>query len=199
MSNVDIDVRPVLSTIQVPTLVLHPEAYAEEGAFIAAAIPGARLVPTPDAQLLPWLVPDAIDEVEEFLTGARPTPLADRVLATILFTDLVGSTDRVRELGDRAWAELLEQHHALVRRQLERFLGEEIDTAGDGFLALLTAQGARSNAPSRSALSCPSSASRFGLACTPVRSSGRTATSRAASPFISAHASPAAPAPEKCS
>lgn len=141
MSNVDIDVRPVLSTIQVPTLVLHPEAYAEEGAFIAAAIPGARLVTTPDAQLLPWLVPDAIDEVEEFLTGMRPTPLADRVLATILFTDLVGSTDRARELGDRAWAELLEQHHALVRRQLERFRGEEIDTAGDGFLALFDGPG----------------------------------------------------------
>jgi class 3 adenylate cyclase len=101
-----------------------------------ARIPGARLVTTPEAQYLPWLVPEAIDEVEQFLTGVRPTQLADRVLATILFTDLVGSTDRARELGDRAWAELLEQHHALVRHELERFRGEEIDTAGDGFLAL---------------------------------------------------------------
>ena len=66
----------------------------------------------------------------------RPTPLAERVLATILVTDLVGSTERVRELGDRAWGELLEQHHTEVRRELERFRGEEIDTAGDGFLAL---------------------------------------------------------------
>jgi class 3 adenylate cyclase/pimeloyl-ACP methyl ester carboxylesterase len=141
MSNVDIDVRPVLPSIQAPTLVLHPEAYAEEGAFMAAMIPGARMVTTPDAQLLPWLVPGAIDEVEEFLTGIRPTPLADRVLATILFTDLVGSTDRARELGDRAWAALLEQHDALVRRQLERFHGEEIDTAGDGFLAVFDGPG----------------------------------------------------------
>jgi len=66
----------------------------------------------------------------------RPTPFADRVLATILFTDLVGSTDRARELGDRAWVELLAQHHFQVRREFERFRGEEIDTAGDGFLAL---------------------------------------------------------------
>jgi class 3 adenylate cyclase len=134
--NFDIDVRPALPSIQAPTLVLHPEEVADEGAYIAARIPGARLVITPDRQYLPWLVPEAIDEVEEFLTGVRPTPLADRVLATILFTDLVGSTDRASELGDRAWSELLDHHHAEVRRELERFRGEEIDTAGDGFLAL---------------------------------------------------------------
>jgi class 3 adenylate cyclase/pimeloyl-ACP methyl ester carboxylesterase len=141
MSNIDIDVRAVLPTIQAPTLVLHPEIVADEGAYIAAKIPGARLVTTPDAQFLPWLVPEAIDEVEAFLTGVRPTPLADRVLATILFTDLVGSTDRARELGDRAWAELLDRHHALVRQELERFRGEEIDTAGDGFFALFDGPG----------------------------------------------------------
>jgi class 3 adenylate cyclase len=73
---------------------------------------------------------------ELFLTGVRPTPLGDRVLATIRFTDVVGSTERAGELGDQAWSELLEQHHALVRRELDRFRGEEIDTAGDGFLAL---------------------------------------------------------------
>jgi class 3 adenylate cyclase/alpha-beta hydrolase superfamily lysophospholipase len=136
MSNVDIDVRPVLPTIQAPTLVLHPETFADEGAYIADRIPGARLVTTPGAQYLPWLVPEAIDEVQQFLTGVRPKPLADRVLATIVFTDLVGSTARARELGDRAWAELLERHHAVVRQELERYRGEEIDTAGDGFLAI---------------------------------------------------------------
>jgi len=141
MSNIDIDVRPALQSIQAPTLVLQPEAFGDEGAYIAARIPGARLVTTADAQYLPWLVPDAIDEVELFLTGVRPTPLADRVLATVLFTDLVASTDRARELGDHAWSELLEQHHVTVRHELERFRGEEIDTAGDGFLALFDGPG----------------------------------------------------------
>jgi len=81
--------------------------------------------------------PDQIlDELEEFLTGIRPAPTSERVLATALFTDLVGSTERVRELGDKRWAELLSQHDAAVRGELVRFGGEEIDTAGDGFLAL---------------------------------------------------------------
>jgi class 3 adenylate cyclase len=83
-----------------------------------------------------WEPDDVVDEVEEFLTGVRPTHVGDRVLATILFTDLVGSTERLSALGDHAWAELLDRHHELVRRELARFGGEEIDTAGDGFLAL---------------------------------------------------------------
>ena len=136
LSNLDIDVRPVLPSIQAPTLVVQPSVAADEGKYLAAHIPQARLMITPDKQWLPWLVPDAIDELELFLTGVRPTPLGDRVLATILFTDVVGSTERAGELGDQAWSELLEQHHALVRRELDRFRGEEIDTAGDGFLAL---------------------------------------------------------------
>ncbi len=101
-----------------------------------ASHPGAHFGTTPDRQYLPWLVPEAIDEIEQFLTGVRPKPLVDRVLATIFFTDLVGSTERARELGDRAWSELLEQHYAQVRQELERFRGEEIDVAGDGFFAL---------------------------------------------------------------
>jgi class 3 adenylate cyclase len=83
-----------------------------------------------------WQPDDLVDEIEEFLTGVRPTPVSERVLATILFTDLVASTERLRLVGDHAWAELLDQHHLTVRRQLARFGGEEIDTAGDGFLAL---------------------------------------------------------------
>jgi class 3 adenylate cyclase len=77
-----------------------------------------------------------LDEVEEFLTGTRPIPATSRVLATILFTDIVGSTDRLSALGDAAWVSLLERHHATVRRELSLFGGVESDTAGDGFLAL---------------------------------------------------------------
>jgi class 3 adenylate cyclase/pimeloyl-ACP methyl ester carboxylesterase len=135
-SNLDIDVRPVLSSVQARTLVLQPEVAAEEGRYIASLIPEARFGETADGMFLPWLVPKAIDEIEEFLTGVRPTPLANRFLTSILFTDLVGSTDRARELGDHAWSELLERHHAAVRYELERFQGEEVDTAGDGFLVL---------------------------------------------------------------
>jgi class 3 adenylate cyclase len=74
-------------------------------------------------------------EIEELVTGVRPAPEPNRVLATILFTDIVSSTDRLRQVGDQAWAELLARHHAAVRRELERFRGREVDTAGDGFLA----------------------------------------------------------------
>src|SRR5262249_51033417 len=76
-----------------------------------------------------------LDEIEEFLTGIRHGPEPDRILATVLFTDIVGSTKRAVELGDRDWRELLEQHHAIVRRQLARFRGHEVNIAGDGFLA----------------------------------------------------------------
>jgi class 3 adenylate cyclase len=113
------------------------DARVEEGRYIAEHIPGARFVELPgDAHVPFWEPDDVVDEVEEFLTGVRPTHVGDRVLATVLFTDLVGSTQRLGALGDRAWSELLERHHELVRRELARFGGEEIDTAGDGFLVL---------------------------------------------------------------
>jgi pimeloyl-ACP methyl ester carboxylesterase len=139
--NTDIDTRAVLPTIRVPTLVLHRtgdrDANVEEGRWIASQIPGARFVELPGEDHLPWVGDqDAVlDEVQEFLTGVRPPPEPDRVLATVLFTDIVGSTERATELGDRRWRELLERHHDLVRRQLDRFQGREVDTAGDGFLA----------------------------------------------------------------
>ena len=92
---------------------------------------------SPGEDHIAFVDPDQIlDEVEEFLTGAKPARVAERVLATVLFTDLVGSTELARELGDRRWAELLERHDDAVRRELARFGGEEIDTAGDGFFAL---------------------------------------------------------------
>ncbi len=135
------DVRDLLPAIQAPTLVIHRtgdlDARVEEGRYIAGRIPGARFVELPGRTHVPfWDPDDVMDEAEEFLTGTRPTHVEDRVLATILFTDLVGSTDQARALGDRAWAELLSRHHQLVRHEIKRFGGEEIDTAGDGFLAL---------------------------------------------------------------
>jgi pimeloyl-ACP methyl ester carboxylesterase len=154
--NSQIDVREVLPTIGVPTLVLYrrdarfghgaaawrqggedPITPRGEAEYLAEHIPGARLVQLPGSDHLPWVgEPDAVlGEVEEFLTGVRTAPEPDRVLATILFTDIVGSTALAARLGDREWRELLERHHALVRRQLERFRGQEIDTAGDGFVA----------------------------------------------------------------
>jgi class 3 adenylate cyclase len=135
------DVRPFLSSIQCPTLVLHRtgdlELAVDEGRYVASRIPGAKFVELDGKDHVISVDPDSIvDEVEEFLTGVRPVPATNRVLATILFTDLVGSTEKVRALGDASWAGLLEAHHAAVRRELDRFAGEEIDTAGDGFLAL---------------------------------------------------------------
>ena len=139
--NTQLDVRDVLPTIQAPTLVMHRtddrDANVEEGRWIAAQIPGAKFVELPgDAHTL-WAgnSDEVIDEIEEFLTGTRRGPEPDRVLATVLFTDIVGSTEQATRLGDRRWRDLLERHHALVRQQLERFKGREVDTAGDGFLA----------------------------------------------------------------
>jgi class 3 adenylate cyclase len=137
--NAQIDVRHVLPAVRVPTLVLHraTEYYAEASRYLGERIPGARVVEQPGDDHLPWLgdQDELLDEVEEFLTGTRPEHQADRVLATVLFTDIVGSTQRAAELGDRRWRELLDAHHAEVRRQLERHRGQEVDTAGDGFLA----------------------------------------------------------------
>ena len=135
-----IDVRHVLPTVQVPTLVLHRtgdlDSSVDEGRFVAEHIPGARFVELPGEDHVPWIHADqVVDEIEEFLTGARPAPESDRVLATVLFTDIVGSTRRAAELGDRRWRDLLEAHNEAVRAQLERFRGQEVDTAGDGFLA----------------------------------------------------------------
>ncbi|HXG77627.1 MAG TPA: alpha/beta fold hydrolase [Gaiellaceae bacterium] len=135
------DVRDVLPSVQCPTLVLHRtndlDSRVEEGRYIAEHIPGARFVELPGEMHVPWIDMDPIvDEVEEFLTGTRPAPATSRVLATILFTDLVGSTEHVRELGDAGWSSLLEAHHEAVRRELGRHGGREVDTAGDGFLAL---------------------------------------------------------------
>ena len=139
--NTQIDVRDVLPAIQAPTLIIHRtddrDVNVEEGRWIAAQIPGATYVELPgDAHTL-WAgnTDEIIDEVEEFLTGARSPREADRLLATVLFTDIAGSTERAAQVGDARWRELIAAHHATVRRQLERHRGREIDTAGDGFFA----------------------------------------------------------------
>jgi class 3 adenylate cyclase len=139
--NTAIDTRSLLPAIHVPTLVLHRRGdrsvNVEESRWMAGQIPGARFVELKGEDHLPWVGDhDAIvDEVQEFLTGARPEPEPDRVLATVLVTDIVGSTRHADRLGDRAWSELLSQHHGVVRRELERYRGREVDTAGDGVLA----------------------------------------------------------------
>jgi pimeloyl-ACP methyl ester carboxylesterase len=136
-----IDVREVLPTIRVPTLVLHRggdhDVDVAEGRYLASKIPGAKFVELPgdDHWISAGNPGEIADEIEEFLTGTRPAPELDRVLATVLFTDIVGSTERAAELGDRSWRELLHTHDAAVRRELDRFRGREVDTAGDGFLA----------------------------------------------------------------
>jgi pimeloyl-ACP methyl ester carboxylesterase len=139
--NTQLDVRDVLPTIQVPTLVLHRtrdrDVKVEEGRWIADRIPGARFVELPGDSHTLWAgnTDEIVDEIEQFLTGTRRGPEPDRVLATVLFTDIVGSTEQASKLGDRRWRQLLDRHHALVRQQLERYQGREVDTAGDGFLA----------------------------------------------------------------
>ncbi len=140
--NAEIDVRPILPTIRVPTLVLHrlEDDISIEGArWMAEQIPGARFEELPGGPHMPYYGDweSVVRAVREFLgpiclQGAQPY---ESVLATMLFTDIVGSTAKAAELGDRGWRELLEQHHARIRQQLARFRGVELDTAGDGFFA----------------------------------------------------------------
>jgi class 3 adenylate cyclase len=138
----EMDIRDILPNIRVPTLVVHPRDHpvvpVESGRYLADHIPGARFVELPGTDALPYTPTggdDVLDEVEEFLTGVRAEPPTDRVLATVLFTDIVDSTKRASDLGDRAWRELLDRHDTAVRRQLDRYRGTEVKTVGDGFLA----------------------------------------------------------------
>ena len=139
--NTQIDVRDVLPTIGVPTLLIYrtddADVQVDEGRYIAERIPGSTFVELPGIDHLMWTgdTDALLDEIEGFLTGVRRGPDPDRVLATVLFTDVVGSTETANRVGDRAWRSLLDRHHQLIRRELERWRGREIDTAGDGFLA----------------------------------------------------------------
>jgi class 3 adenylate cyclase len=139
---VDADVRDKLPQITAPTLVLHRRDLTfvpvGHGRYLAEHIDGARYVELPGADTLYW-VGDSIsilDEIEEFITGARGGSAADRVLTTVVFTDIVGSTRRAAELGDDRWHALLDNHDNIVRHELERFRGIEVNTVGDGFVAM---------------------------------------------------------------
>jgi class 3 adenylate cyclase len=127
--------------VRVPTLVLHRTGdraiRTEQARYLADHIPGSRLVEVPGVDHTPWVGDsDAIlDEIEEFLTGTRHEPESDRVLATVLFTDIVASTERAAALGDRKWRDVLDGYYSVARRELTRFRGREVDTAGDGFFA----------------------------------------------------------------
>lgn len=137
----DLDVRRVLPSIQAPTLVIHRAGDklvpVEAGRYLAEHIDGAHYVELPGDEHFWWLddIDTVFEEMTEFITGTRPTSESDRVLVTLLFTDIVGSTEQAARAGDRRWRELLDRHDATVRRQLERFQGHEVKTIGDGFLA----------------------------------------------------------------
>jgi class 3 adenylate cyclase len=158
--NSQIDIRDVLPTVRVPTLVLHRagdrRVKVAAGRYLAEHITGARYVELEGNDHL-FCAGDSgaiLDEIEEFLTGSRSLAEPDRVLATVLFTDIVGSTARAAAAGDREWRRILESHHTRVRRELVRFRGREIKTLGDGFLATFDgpARGARCAAAIRDAV-----------------------------------------------
>jgi class 3 adenylate cyclase len=137
----EIDVRDILPTVRCPTLVMHRKdnliVEVGNGRYLAENIPESKYIELPGADHYPWYddADTVLDHIEEFMTGHLPTPVLNRILATILFTDIVGSTARAASIGDHAWKGLLAQHHAIVRRELEHFRGREVDTAGDGFFA----------------------------------------------------------------
>jgi class 3 adenylate cyclase len=141
MMTMSADIVDRLPGVEAPVLVLHKTAHAllpiRSGRALVSALPSAHLVELPGTGTAIFSndVEEIADEIEAFLTGTRPPPRRDRILATVLFTDIVGSTARAAELGDREWRELLERHHRLLRASLDRFGGREIHTAGDGFLA----------------------------------------------------------------
>jgi class 3 adenylate cyclase len=140
------DIRHVLPAIRVPTLVLHRVGdriiTIEHGRYLAEHIPGARLVELPRADHLWWNEGDDIlDEIETFLGGGTAAPDGERALATVMFTDIVDSTTRAAELGDRRWRDLVEEHDRLIRARLERYRGREVKTLGDGFLATFDGPG----------------------------------------------------------
>jgi class 3 adenylate cyclase len=143
----EVDVRPVLPLVQAPTLVLHRRGFElvpiAHGRYLAEHIKEAKLVELPGADVdLMWETPQlALDEVEEFLTGLRRTAEPSRILATVLFSDIVGSTERAVRLGDRRWRELLEVHDELAGRLVEQFHGQLVKTTGDGILATFDGPG----------------------------------------------------------
>jgi Adenylate and Guanylate cyclase catalytic domain len=178
------DVRHVLPAVHVPTLVLHrtgDQAYlVEEGRYLAEHIAGAMFVELDGVDHLPpWGDADAIvREIDRFLGSVLDEEAEfDRVLATVMFTDIVGSAQRASRMGDRAWRQVLVTHHQRVRGVLTRYRGREVDTAGDGFLATFMDRPEPSDAPWRSPQRWETSVSRSASDFTRVRSSSRVTPS----------------------
>jgi class 3 adenylate cyclase len=142
------DVRDTLERVRVPTLILHRDnpdfSPVEHARYLAERIAGSRLVELPGEDVLYWVGDSApmLDEIEEFITGVRGVSDAERLLTTIAFTDIVGSTERAALLGDDRWRDLLDNHDTIVRHQLQRFGGREVNTAGDGFVATFSSPSA---------------------------------------------------------
>jgi class 3 adenylate cyclase len=142
LMNMEVDISNVLPAIRVPALVLHRTGdricEVEGGRYLAERIPGVRYVELPGEDHIPWVgdSDSILREIETFATQTWREVEPDRVLATVMFTDIVGSTTKAAELGDRRWKDLLGEHHARIRSQLARFRGTELDTAGDGFFAV---------------------------------------------------------------
>ncbi len=139
--NLDLDMRPVLPAIRVPTLVVHHDnnrfISRDHGRYLAEHIPGARLIELPGADSLLFThgADEVVDHIEEFVTGVSPAREPDRALATVLFTDIVSSTEHAARLGDKRWRQVLDQHDALVQRELERHRGRKVNPTGDGIVA----------------------------------------------------------------
>ncbi|WP_156686073.1 adenylate/guanylate cyclase domain-containing protein [Mycobacterium sp. Marseille-P9652] len=142
------DVRDTLARITVPTLILHRDnplfSPLGHGVYLAERIAGSRLVELPGEDALYWVGDTApmLDEIEEFVTGVRAASYTERLLTTIVFTDIVGSTERAAALGDHRWRDLLDNHDRIVRHELQRFGGREVNTAGDGFVATFSSPSA---------------------------------------------------------
>ena len=178
LSFLDLDMTDVMPAIRVPTLVIAKERLRDEAERVAAGIPDCEFVAVPGDGGAMQENDYPVEAIEAFLAGAPQHHIPDTVLATVLFTDVVGSTQRAAELGDDAWRDLLGRHNAVVRRELERFGGVELDTAGDGFLARFEGRSARSCAPVRSSTRCVRSASSSAQAFTRASAAGSTASSR---------------------
>ena len=207
--NKEIDVRHVLPAIRVPTLVIHGSRDTivplDVARFVTGQIPGARLVEIPEAgHAATGQAALAINhEVEAFLndvwdSGGWEESEPERILATVLFTDIVGASERLATLGDRAWGELLQRHHDLVRRQLLRFRGNEIDTAGDSFFAAFDGPARAIRCARAIGQAVQSWASRYAPASTPANANAPT-TRWQESPYTPASESPLNPNPAKCS
>ena len=201
----DTDVRDVVPNVHVPTLVLHRRydrlVNVRHSRWLAEHLPDAKLVEIPGDDHIPWYQdPElTLGEIEEFLTGARAEPEPDRMLATVLFTDIVDSTRTAAEIGDKRWHEVLDRHDETVRKALERFGGRAVKSTGDGFLATFDgparADPLRPRDPRRLARSRAS-------ACAPASTRARSrssATTSAASASTSPPGSARWPGRARCS